>query len=378
MLLSPPKLVCLDTATWGNLARDFNKDRIALRAIELLQDDHLVPFVTWHHLAELVHHGNREVVAARINLLRSLKFVAFPRQPEEIAHVGSAIDLRDAEFSVLLESPQATHSEIIHRVRPLVTNGFARGKDLCENNEEWWLLYRQHFSQDAQRTHAEIAALTHFPTMDEGKVVSDKLGKYTMRSGEEAARYFADLAEQLEFRLRNDVKKLLPNPEELAFGLMRESYEDGIGDYGDEKDGIDWLLKRFDVDRERLPRKPTVGDMGDEAVFVKQLSVHERRLQLPSGTLKQAVRKEMLPSWSVWHELDRAIRRFPKAETGNVNDKMMAIFGLYVDHIQVDKRIRHCVTQLAPKSELFALIKSRLIAAGDYVSLVRELERIGT
>ncbi len=41
---------------------------------------------------------------------------------------------------------------------------------------------------------------------------------------------------------------------------------------------------------------------------------------------------------------------------------------------QVDKRIRHFITQQATKSELFELIKSRLIAAGDYVGLVRELE----
>lgn len=374
MLVLPPKLVCLDTFTWGNLARDAARDLLAQRAIGLLQGDRLVPFLTWHHLSEIVHHGNMAVVDSRINLLRSLKFVAFPRQPEEIAHVGSSMDLRDAEISVLLKEPVATHPQIVQSVRPIITNGFSSGRDFCDHNEEWWYYYREHFSQEVQQSHAETAALTHFPTMNEGKLVSDRLGEYTMSSGEEAATYFAELAERLKSRLQNGVKKPLPDPEAIAYGLMREAYEDGIDDYGDEKEGIDWLLKRYNVNRERLPLRPTVGDIGDEAVFIKQLSVHERRLKLPSGTLKQSLRKEMLPSWVVWHELDRAIRRLPKAEAGNINDKMVAAFGLYVDHIQLDKRIRHFVNELAPKSELFALIQSRLIAGGDNASLVRELE----
>ena len=175
MLLGPPKLVCLDTSTWGNLARDYVQNETARHAVALLQEHCLVPFITWHHLAELVQHGNEDVVASRIELLRSLKFVAFPRQPEEQAHVGSFLDVKDAELIVLLKEPGATHPQVIQHVRPLITNGFASGEDFCRANEGWWLYYRKHFSDHVQQTHAEIAALTHFPAKNREKVVSNNL-----------------------------------------------------------------------------------------------------------------------------------------------------------------------------------------------------------
>ena len=376
MFLDPPKVVCLDTSAWGNLARDVATNTHARRAIELLQDGRIIPFLTWHHMTELMNHGNDEVVASRLRLLRLLKFVAFHRQPEVQGLIGSIVEVRDAEIAALLENSELTHSELIQRVRPIITNGFTSGEDFCRASEEWWMYYRDHFSQDEQRRQAETAALTHFPSTDMDQVVSDEPGKYEARSAEDAAWHFSQLAENLAIRLKQDVKKPLPNPDALAFELMRGSYELGKELYGSGKLCIDELLNQCGVDRKRLPAKMTVDDIEDEVVFISELSGHERRLGLPSGSLRHAVRKEMLPSWLVWRDMDRAIHGLPKAETGNVNDKMILGFGLYVDHIQLDKRIRHYVTQLSPKSELFSLINSRLLAGGDHASLVRELEII--
>lgn len=375
IMLIQPKLICLDTATWGNLARDINTNSLAQRIIQLIQTDYVIPYITWNHISELMHHGNDAVVERRIDLLRSLKFVAYPRQREDHANVGSAVDLRDAELSALLESPDATHTEIIDMVRPLMINGFLKGIDFCKENEEWWNYYRNQFGEVTLRNQTEIAALTHFPPIDDDEPVPE-IGKYKLCSSQQAAQYFGSLAKKLELRLSRDVKKPLPDANRIAQGIMNEAYQDGMADYDMQKEGIDWLLGMYDVKRERLPSKPTIGDVGDEAVFIKQLSVHERRLKLPPGSLRQALQKEMLPSWTVWQKLDRAIRRLPKAESGNVNDKMIATFGLYVDYIQLDKRIRNCVIQIARRSELFAGIQSKLITTGDYSSLILELERI--
>lgn len=374
-MLIQPKLICLDTATWGNLARDIKTNSLAQRIIQLIQTDYVIPYITWHHISEMMHHGNDAVVEERIDLLRSLKFVAYPRQREDYANVGSVVDLRDAELSALLESPDANHAQIIEMVRPLMINGFLNGIDFCNTNEEWWSFYRNQFGEETLRNQTEIAAVTHFPSIDDDEQVSD-IGKYKLCSSEQAAQYFAVLAQKLELRLNSDVKKPLSGAKRIAQEIMNEAYQDGMADYDKQKEGIDWLLELYDVKRERLPSKPTIGDIGDEAVFIKQLTVHERRLNLPPGSLRQALRKEMLPSWTVWQKLHRAIRRLPKAESGNVNDKMIATFGLYVDYIQLDKRIRNCVIQIARRSELFTGLQSKLITAGNYNSLILELERI--
>lgn len=375
-MFSRPKLICLDTSTWGNLARDVSKDKNAERVMELIQGGSMIPYITWHHLAELMHHGNDFVVSSRIELIKSLKFVAFPCLPEEVANVGSVLDLQGNELSVLLANPKASYLEITNLVRSMVTNGFATGKEFCQKNEDWWHIYRNQFSQCIQSKQAEISALSHFPVMNEDEAMSNNRGKYKLCNSEQAARKFSILAKKLEDRLTNDVKKPLPNPREIAYELMNDAYQYGMTDYDDQKEGLDWLLKKYDVDRERLPSKPKLGDIGDEAVFIKQLSTHERRLNLPDGSLKHAVRKEMLPSWRISQLLGREIRRIPKAESGNLNDKMIATFGLYVDYIQLDKRIRNCINQLAKKSELFQILNRRLIKAGNYNGLISELEQI--
>jgi hypothetical protein len=47
----------------------------------------------------------------------------------------------------------------------------------------------------------------------------------------------------------------------------------------------------------------------------------------------------MVPSWIVWRELDRVIRSYGKADDGNLTDLMLAPLALYLEKVQVDRRI---------------------------------------
>ena len=378
MILSSPKTTCLDTFTWGNLARDVPSDNTARALVKRFQEGRIVPYLTWHHIAELLHHEDEDVVRQRISFLRTLPFIGFLRQPESQAYIGSILDLRDAEIGQLLTNPTLSHREIVERVRPLATNGFTSGSQLCEENEEWWSIYRKHFASDVRRRQAEVSALTHFPNADLSEQVVGTDRKYHVRPLQEAQATFARLAEELSARLAKDVKKPLADPKKLAWELMREAYEEGLVMYGSAEEGINPLLKVYDVERDRIPSKATVGDVGEEAVFIKQLSINEQRLGLPIESLRQFIRKEMLPSWQVGSDIDRAIKRLPKAESGNLNDKFVVPFGLYVDALQVDKRVRHCVDELARNSELISIIKERLLRGRTCDELASELDVIGS
>ncbi len=174
------------------------------------------------------------------------------------------------------------------------------------------------------------------------------------------------------------MKKPLADPQRLARELMREAYEEGLAIHDSTENGLDPWLRIHDVDRNRIPKNATVRDVGEEAVFIKQLSINERRLNLPAGSLRQIIRKEMLPSWQIGAAIDRAIKGLPKAEAGNLNDKFVLPFGLYVDALQVDKRVRHCVDELARSCELMAVIKARLLRGRTYAELTSELDAIGS
>lgn len=368
------KIISLDTATWGNLARDKDRDVAARKLIRRLSVGDVIPFLSWHHIAELAHHGSEQVFRQRVALLRSLPFIGFLKQSQEKAYIGSIVDLRNAEIAEALADPTADHAKIIDRAKDKVTNGFASGLDLCRDNEEWWGIYRESFAKDFKRRNAEISALMHFPTTDLSEKVFAR--NQRLRPLNEAQAQFKKMAQTLAQRLKKDVKKALPNPEFLAQDFMREAYEDGLAMYKDNTTGIDALLKVYGVDRRRLPTKATVADVGDEAVFVKQLSINESQLGLPIGTLQQVIKKEMLPSWVVWQGLSRALLKLPKAESGNLNDKSIVPFGLYVDAFQTDKRIRDAIRRAGQASSLFNVLQRKVFKASDYEGLCTEIDNV--
>src|SRR6266550_4433011 len=114
-MLVRPKLISLDTASWGNLARDKDRDVAAREVITRLSAGDVIPFLSWHHVAELTHHGSEKVFNQRVALFRSLPFIAFLKQSQEKAYIGSVIDLRNAEISEAFRDPAAEHATIIER-----------------------------------------------------------------------------------------------------------------------------------------------------------------------------------------------------------------------------------------------------------------------
>jgi hypothetical protein len=371
-MLIRPKLICLDSSTWGNIARDRDHDSHARKLIARFRVGDVIPFLTWHHVAELAHHGSEKVFYQRVALLRFIPFIAFPKQPQEKAYIGSIVDLRNAEVSEAFRDPTADHATLIERAASRVVSGFASGTQLCGDNEEWWEIYRQHFADNFHKRDAEISALTHFPTAN----VSEKVfGRdHQLRPLKEAQVQFKNMAQALTRRLKRDVKKTLPNAEILAEEFMREAYEDGLSMYQGENLGIDALLDVYGVDRTRLPKNASVADVGEEAVFIKQLAIHESHFGLPIGTLQRVITKEMLPSWLVWRDIGRALLKLPKAEPGNVIDKSILPFGLYVDGLQVDKRIRDAIRRAAPSSKLLDTIQTKLLKATRYKDLLMEVD----
>ena len=162
-----PKIVCLDSATWGNLARDQEKDADAKRLVSILNTGTLIPFITWYHLEEICQHANAAVYDSRVYLFESLRFVAFPQLPQEVGNVGSLIELRNLEISALLENPTSSLDQIVGDVRPEITNGFCSGRNLCESNRPWWDFYRTHFATAIHTRKMTIASLTQFPLGDQ-------------------------------------------------------------------------------------------------------------------------------------------------------------------------------------------------------------------
>src|SRR5439155_24496362 len=136
-----------------------------------------------------------------------------------------------------------------------------------------------------------------------------------LRSKEAIARLINESAGSLIHRLKEDGdRRLWSNerlrpPEEMAYELLNHVYESTSVLHEMEGDFFENLLRSGGIERERLPPNPTYGDAVYEATFVPSLGVHERRLNLTAGTLRQFVRQDRLPSWTVWMQTSQVTKR---------------------------------------------------------------------
>ena len=212
-----PKLVCLDSSTWGRLAEDRESSCEVKSIVELLNSGALVPYFTWHHLEEICQHGSDEIYAKRVSLIDSLRFVAFPKLIEEVGNIGSLIDLRQLEIKEFIRKPTLGLQEIVDIVRPQITNGFCTGNEFCLANRPWWDLYRMHFSAERQAHKARVASLVQFPMGNQKQKVSDSLEQMHLRSETDAKVQFASMANLLADRLKKDGDPRLGDRDQIAY-----------------------------------------------------------------------------------------------------------------------------------------------------------------
>lgn len=369
-----PKLVALDTASWDWLARE--KTDVASRVLNLLGQGALVPFFTGTHLDELMQHGNRNVVDARQCLLRGLPFVSYLQGREGHNDVGWWLDLCELEMGILCDKHDASADVVLQESRDRFTVRFCSGVELYERNIQQWEFYR--LLESAFRNTPETASLAHFslPGVNVKQRIPKPTDRVDYRTADEFQKVVASQLDWFTNKLKTDGDRRLRNPEELAARHLREIIEESELHFGGSANPVDSLLAQAGIERARLPPNATIDDVGYEATFIGQLRVHERRLKLPTGTLKQFVRQEQVPSWMVWREVDRAMRRLQKAEGSSLADKWMVPFALYIAAFEADKRVCHCIRDAARSEPLIERIENAVFRRRGSEDLVVTLERL--
>lgn len=230
------------------------------------------------------------------------------------------------------------------------------------------------------RTSRSSNLQKHFYTPLPGVNLSQKIppasDEVSYRSFDDFRQVVFNQYEWLVQKLRIDGDKAIKKPEQTAASFLHEICADmkNVFDSGD--DILEKLLAEAGVERSRLPLNPTIDDISFETIFIGYLKTHERRLNLPFGTLKQFIRQEQVPSWLVWKGLTRAIRRLRKAEASSFNDKLMLPFALYLDGVEVDKRIRNCVREGAPSDPFMGIVNERVFHRKTLKDLAASLKKI--
>ncbi len=76
LIEQPPRLVAIDTASWARLSYDIQASD-AKRILRLFDSGRIAPFLTEFHVEELVRHEDDSIFRRRVELIRSLPFIAF-------------------------------------------------------------------------------------------------------------------------------------------------------------------------------------------------------------------------------------------------------------------------------------------------------------
>lgn len=375
MALFRPKIVSLDTATWGLLAKDQTPE--TQRIHRIFSSGKVIPFFTDTVLMELFGHGNDEVVKTRIAMIRRLPFVTFMKGCANHASVGWLLDLREAEMLAIRDLPEANTQDVLERVRGQIADQFCSGADFCQRYLDEWIGTRALAPFIATET-AEVATLAQFPLpgVDLSARIPTSPDDVKYRSLEEFKNHVASQYEWLVHKFKTDGDKGIKDPERAAASFLREICDDMERILDTGEDIMERLLAQAGVERSRLPQKATIDDVSFEGIFISFFKTHERRLGLPPGTLKQFVRQEQVPSWIVWREVARTIRRLQKAEASTLNDKQMMPFALYLDGVEVDKRIRHCIREAVSSDPLMKIVDARVFRRKNLTDLANQLEKI--
>jgi hypothetical protein len=367
-----PKFVVLDSSTLGKISADYwsedeklrDKSRRFLRS--LASHGFQITFA-YSHLCELLRHENEQIVRSRMKFLRSLPLIAWVRPYDRNWFPGAPVDLLRRELHAVVHEGARTWPEIVEAVRAdLFETG--TGEDLFVDNDAFWDVLRRDFRSqlDHERYIASIARTTPGYLHDLKLCEMERL---PMRLKSERAafmRWFVnDLQTQLERHADKRVTEHRLMASHFAENTIRqvETFEAAGGD------PIQQMLKDYGVPTELLRPEMTIGELGELAVYIKQLQLISEDLRPSVQVTVRDVPPETLPSYEVQHRLSRLQKLAPRVSGSDHGDGYLAMLVLYADAVEVDKRTFEYLQQVLRGNSGMKSLVGQLYRASDYSNL---------
>jgi hypothetical protein len=372
-----PKYVALDTSTWIELYKH-RADPEVKDILDVLNSGQIVVYVSFEHVLELAQHSDQNVRLEQVDFFRVIKLIgspkpiSFPAPWRNSPLCGSYQDVQEPEISVLLQDPTLTLDQVVERVRAHAIAGLASGKDFA-NDTVLRNIAKTGRAAGIVPLNQAAASMLHAALQNPNKVIP-QAGDYKMLDQQAAEQLKPQLTATLarRFRLSGNIQDpdgLAANTVEQSFQLIFQNYDPSGADPFREL-----ATKTLGLDLARLPTGSTQSDFVLETVFRSRMATHERRMSLPDGAAYKALSRNMLPSLVAWFALDQAAQlNMPTAQGSNMIDFPLAAFGLYIDRVQVDKRVLHQAEMAAKKNPFLERIRANLFRSKDLKDLLGTL-----
>ena len=171
MMLATPKIVVLDSATIGEVARDYWAPRSSFRNRArsfLARQQDLGVFVTFSltHIIELCRHGNEQVVQDRLKFLSRIPLIAWLRPYHRTWFPGALPDLLRRELHAVVHGSARSWREIVDQVRPDLWETGEGSEIFAMSDEDVSRLMSESNRQHDNEKHVASVARTD-PTADD-------------------------------------------------------------------------------------------------------------------------------------------------------------------------------------------------------------------
>lgn len=220
--MSKSKLISIDTSIFGDIAKDYFSDNEVLRSKAKKTVDHLVvngyiPFVTYHHILEILQHEDTGTVLNRWSLFQQFPYVAWLSSHDPNAGLGSILDIHKIEALLTLDGLGKNTDLLIQTVEESLVN-YSKGTEFVEIFQSLYMSIRDLGIPYSQRDK-EIESICHVQDKAIDKIKLSSLFDYQLRNPTDLMESLKAFENNLCKHLQTSGDQKLSNPSESSSQL---------------------------------------------------------------------------------------------------------------------------------------------------------------
>jgi transposase len=367
-----PKLISIDTSIFGKIAKDYycndkRRSEEATRLVEYVIEKGFIPFLSFHHIQEILQHENDTEVFNRWSLIKHFPMIAWFCSHDNREILGSIFDIHLTEVKHLVNRKKQGLKSLLSDVKDDLIK-YSSGEDFINQFEFVYCQLRDLGLVDNQRSKA-IESLSHIRDKNIDKIKLSELNSSKLKSPSEVKDFFNGYAKRIEISLIEKGDQKLSNHTLVAQQFVEEVKSEGESFY--KNDGSSLLEKFVSINGVKLRQinpKTTVGDLGYLAIYNSKMRLIAKSLKLGINEVED-LSQDSITSWVIWREIDKMIKNEPYAHGSNIVDKHMLILALYIDVFIVDKRINEYFRQLKGKMPILSKCFNNIVKLSHHSEL---------
>lgn len=372
MILARPQLIVLDSATLGKASRDYWSPDKALRDkartfVARLRDGGVYVAFTFMHVLELLRHDDESVVRDRLKFLQRLPFIAWLRPYNRNWFPGALPDLVRRELHAVVHDRKCDWRTIVEQVRTDLWETGTGSEMFVDNDLLWTTLRRE--AQIHQQGEQYVASVARTDAGNINDLTVAETRQLPKRPKAERVAYLRRFVATMKSQLEQHGDRRLQDSHtaaaDFASGLLKdiEMFE------ASGADPIERMLEYYGVPQDLVTDNMTVEDIGQLAVYIKQLTLLSKDLNPRTGVTVHDVPPETLPSYVVEHQLAKIQRKAVRVSGSDLGDGQIAPLVLYADGVEVDKRTCEYLKQVKRDCPAIAGLMGYFFKSADYAKI---------